>query len=227
MNKTYKLDELYKVRDNFDNHEFDGFCLTIDDFYENAEDIYEHITNRQYPMWKYNTESSTQNGVNYNDCRIVDTIGHPTRLYWNEHNRILDLCRRYFHKGDYEWNKLIEFNCFQTIDVFDNKLQHYPHVDSPLDRPDNLSTLNFLVYLDKEDDGGTAVYDGEWITNDENMSLLYPVEERFNLERVIPAKFNRAVIFPGNRMHGAYIEDYNKFVDKWRFTQVLFYHPIS
>ena len=40
-----------------------------------------------------------------------------------------------------------------------------------------------------------VVYDGEWITNDEDMSLLYPVEERFNLERVIPAKFNRAVIF--------------------------------
>ena len=34
MNKTYKIDELYKVRENFDNHEFDGFCLTIDDFYE-------------------------------------------------------------------------------------------------------------------------------------------------------------------------------------------------
>ena len=80
---------------------------------------------------------------------------------------------------------------------------------------------------DIEEDGGTAVYDGEWITNDENMSLLYPVEERFNLERVIPAKFNRAVIFPGNRMLGAYIDDYNKYKDNWRFTQVLFYQPIT
>ena len=58
-------------------------------------------------------------------------------------------------------SQLIEFNCFQTINVFDNKLQHYPHVDSPLDRPDNLSTLNFLVYLDIEEDASTAVYDGE------------------------------------------------------------------
>ena len=82
MNKTYKLDELYKVRDNFDNHEFDGFCITIDDFYENADEIYEHLTNRQYPMWKYNTESSTKNGVDYNDCRIVDTVGHPTCLLY-------------------------------------------------------------------------------------------------------------------------------------------------
>ena len=227
MNKTYKIDELYKVRENFDNHEFDGFCLTIDDFYENAEDIYEHITSRQYPMWKYNTESSTRNGIDYYDCRIVDTVGHPTTIYMNEHNRILDLCRRYFHKGEYEWQQLIEYNCFQTVEEFDNVWQHYPHIDSPLDRPDNLSTLNFLVYMDKEEDGGTAIYDGEWITYDENMTLLYPVEQRFNLERVIPAKFNRAVIFPGNRMHGAWIDDYSKYKDNWRFTQVLFYHPIS
>ena len=64
-------------------------------------------------------------------------------------------------------------------------MQHYPHIDSALNTPDHLSTLNMLVYLDKQEDGGTAIYDGEWITNDENMALLYPVEERFNLRQVI------------------------------------------
>ena len=82
-----------------------------------------------------------------------------------------------------------------------------------------------LVYLDKQEDGGTAIYDGEWITNDENMALLYPVEERFNLRQVIPAKFNRCVVFPGNCMHGAYINDYHRYLENWRFTQVTFYHP--
>jgi len=33
------------------------------------------------------------------------------------------------------------------------------------------------------------------------------------------------VIFPGNRMHGAYIDDYNKYLENWRFTQVTFFHP--
>ena len=99
-------------------------------------------------------------------------------------------------------------------------MQHYPHIDSSLDTPDECSTLNMLVYLDIEESGGTAVYDGEWITKDENMSLLYPVEDR-----LIPHKFNRCVIFPGNRMHGAYIDDYNKYKDNWRFTQVTFFHP--
>ncbi len=225
MNRVVVLDELYKMRSSFDNAEFDGFALTIDDFYENADALYEHITNRQYPMWKYNPESDTRNGVDYYDCRIVDKVGHPTRIYENEHQRLLDVCRRYWWKGDYDWSRLYEFNCFQTITEFDEKMQHYPHIDSSLDTPDECSTLNMLVYLDIEESGGTAVYDGEWITNDENMSLLYPVEDRFTIERIIPHKFNRCVIFPGNRMHGAYIEDYNKYKDNWRFTQVTFFHP--
>ena len=224
-NNVIILDELYKMRPSFDNAEFDGWCLTIDDFYENADDLYDHLMARQFPMWKYNPESNTRNGIDYYDCRIVDKVGHPTRIYHNENQRLLDVARRYYWKGEYNWSGLYECNCFKTITVDDPKLQHYPHIDSGLDTPDNCATLNMLVYMDKEEDGGTAVYDGEWITNDENMSLLYPVEDRFTIERIIPHKFNRCVIFPGNRMHGAYIEDYNKYKDKWRFTQVIFYHP--
>ena len=44
MNKIIDLDELYKVRGDLSNYKFDGFSITIDDFYENAEDLYEHIT---------------------------------------------------------------------------------------------------------------------------------------------------------------------------------------
>ena len=104
-----------------------------------------------------------------------------------------------------------EFNCFQTITIDDPKVQHYPHIDSNLESMDSESVLNMLVYLDIEESGGTAIYHGEWITNDENMNLMYPVEERFKLDRVIEHKFNRCVIFAGNRMHGAYINDYNKY----------------
>ena len=225
MSKPIILDELYKMRGSFANAEFDGFCITIDDFYENAEDLYQHLLGRDYPMWKYNPESPTRNGIDYYDCRIVDKVGHPTRIYESEHQRILDLCRRFFHKGHYNWSRLYEFNCFKTGEITDPKYQHYPHIDSSLDMPDNCSTLNMLVYLDKEEDGGTAVYDGEWITNDENMNVLFPVEERFNINRIIKAKFNRCVIFPGNYMHGAWIDNYDKYKENWRFTQVTFFHP--
>ena len=59
IERVVDLDQLYKMRGSFDNHTFDGFCLTIDDFYENAEDLYQHLINRQYPLWKYNSESNT------------------------------------------------------------------------------------------------------------------------------------------------------------------------
>jgi len=225
MTKTFAIEELYKVSGKID-HTFDGFCITIDNFYENVEGLYDHLMGRQYPMWKYNSERNTPNGVEYNDCRIVDKIGHPTRLHDNDMKRVESICQKYFHKGHYNYNDLLEFNCFQTITQTDTKLQHYPHVDSSFDTSDELSTLNMLVYMDKEEDGGTAVYGGNWITNDEHQSLLYPVEDTFDLETIIPHKFNRCVIFPGNKLHGAWINDYTKYMgDKWRFTQVKFLHP--
>ena len=225
MNKVYSNDELYRLSPVL-KPEFRDGVIYIDDFYENAEDIYDMITSRSYPLWKYNAEAGeTRNGVDYYDCRIVDKNGHPTREYFNEHNRILDICRKHWHKGDYSWDMIYEFNCFKPINEISNDLQHYPHIDSTLGTPDENSTLNFLVYMDKVEDGGTAVYGGEWVTNDENINLLYPVEERFSIEKVIEHKFNRAVIFPGNCMHGAYINDYSKYKDDWRFTQVTFYSP--
>jgi hypothetical protein len=225
MNKVYSNDELYRLSPVL-KPEFKDGVIYIDDFYENAEDIYDMITSRSYPLWKYNAEAGqTRNGIDYYDCRIVDKNGHPTREYFNEHNRILDICRKYWWKGDYSWDMIYEFNCFQPIKEISNELQHYPHIDSRLGTPDEASVLNFLVYMDKVEDGGTAVYGGEWVTNDENINLLYPVEERFKIEKVIEHKFNRAVIFPGNCMHGAYINDYSKYKDDWRFTQVTFYKP--
>ena len=223
--KTFILDDLFKFSSNF-NAEFDGFALTIDNFYENAEDLHDWIQNRQYPMWKYSKERPSRNGIDYNDCRITDKIAHPTRIYESEMERLLNLCRKYFHKGEYNWDRIYEFNCFQTLSVFDNKIQHYPHTDSELNCPDDELTLNMIVYMDKQESGGTAVYNGTWLSNDEHLNVLYPVEERFEIERIIPAKFNRCVIFPGNRIHGAWIEDYNKYSgDSWRFTQATFFHP--
>ena len=41
--KTFVLDELFKFSSNF-NAEFDGEVLTIDNFYENAEDLHDWIS---------------------------------------------------------------------------------------------------------------------------------------------------------------------------------------
>ncbi len=223
--KTFVLDELFKCSATF-NAEFDGEVLTIDNFYEDPDTLYEWIRNRDYPMWKYNPERNSKNGIEYNDCRITDKIAHPTRLYENDMDRVLNICRKYWHKGHYDWSRIYEFNCFQTLSVFDNKIQHYPHTDTELATPDNESTLNMIIYMDKEEDGGTAIYDGTWLSNDEHLNVLYPVLDRFELKKTVPAKFNRCVIFPGNRIHGAWIDDYSKYTgDSWRYTQVQFLRP--
>jgi len=225
VGKVFAYDERFKQSADWDIS-FDGFCLTIDNFYEKPDEIYQYLMETDYLLWKYNPERNSKNGIEYNDCRVIDKIGHPTRLYMNDMERVLDQCRQHWWKFGYEWDMQFEVNCFQTLTHFDNTLQHYPHIDSAFEVPDHLSTLNMLVYLDIEEDGGTAVYEGTWITNNEQESLLYPVEEEFELERVIEHKFNRCVIFPGNRLHGAYINDYNNYKDdKWRFTQVTFFHP--
>jgi len=226
MSKVFDFDNLFQFSSHWEPT-FDGEVLTIDNFYENAEDLHDFIMCRKFPLWKYNSERNSKNGIDYNDCRITDSIAHPTRKYYADMDRVLFECKKYWWKGNYRWSNIHEFNLFQTKTVFDTKLQHYPHIDSSFDTPDHMSTLNMIVYLDKKESGGTAVYGGTWITNDEAHNLLYPVEERFNIERIIPAKFNRCVIFAGNRLHGAYIEDYKKYTNEdWRMNYVRFLHPV-
>ena len=223
----YSLDTLYRQSADWDiqwNDEYKYFI--IDNYYENAEDLYQHIVNKDYPLWKYNEERDTPNGIDYLDCRIVEKIGHPTRQYENSMNRVLELCRQKFHKGGYDYRNDIEVNCFKTINVTDNKLQHYPHIDGNFKDADENAVINMLVYLDKVEDGGTAVYENSWVPNKEHESLLQPVEEIMDLRYIIQAKFNRCVLFTGNKMHGAYINDYSKYTDDWRYSQVIFFNPI-
>ena len=56
------MDELYSFAEHW-SPTFDGFCLTIDNFYQNPEDLHEHIMKRDFPLWKYNAERDSANGV--------------------------------------------------------------------------------------------------------------------------------------------------------------------
>ena len=222
----YSIDSLYKQSEDWDIewHE-DLQCFTIDNYYEDPEAVYTHITQRDIPLWKYNEERDSPNGIDYVDARIVDKVGHPTRLWRNANERVIEICREKWWKGHYDYRDDIEFNCFKTINIFDPHLQHYPHIDGNFEDADNEAVINMLVYMDKQENGGTAVYEAGWVPNMEQEGLLQPVEEIMDLAYVIPAKFNRAVLFTGNKMHGAYITDYNVYKNDWRFSQVVFYHP--
>lgn len=229
MSKPITFEDFLQTRSNYGNHKLiDDFCIVIDDFYENPDDIHHYLSNRDHFRWKYDPESGTRNGIDYDDCRVIDKNAWPSRKYCAEEDRLKNLCNQYFWKHDYAVDPVFEVNCFRTRTVFDNKLQHYPHCDSAFTNPDDCATLNMLVYLDKQESGGTAVYGGRQIENFENINVLYPVESEFEMTSIIEHKYNRCVIFPGNRLHGAYINDYTKYCDdNWRYTQVKFFHPID
>ena len=64
------------------------------------------------------------------------------------------------------------------------------------------------------------------LTADKNYKDLLKQAKVFDVKNIIPAKFNRLVMFPGNCLHGGYIEDYSKYSgDNWRYSQVTFFHP--
>lgn len=222
----YSIDTLYKQSAEWDVQWDDDLqCFLIDNYYEDPEGVYNHLEKRDVPLWKYNEERESPNGIDYIDARIVDKVGHPTRQWWNSIERVLDICRIKWHQGQYTWRDDIEFNCFKTKTIFDNKLQHYPHIDGNFSDPDNEAVINMLVYMDKQEDGGTAVYENSWTPNMEHQGLIQPVEEMMDLKHVIPAKYNRCALFLGNKMHGAYINDYRKYEHDWRYSQVMFFFP--
>ncbi|WDI31687.1 hypothetical protein PUV54_00605 [Hyphococcus flavus] len=229
VKRPVQLDQIMRLGSNLDIRRED-FVLYIDNFYETPDLVYDWLEGQSYPYWKY-TGGETRNSVDYNDCRIAQRMpGFGSQIEQQKIMTVLKLCQENFWQGKYRIDFIHEFNCFQTIKIFDTKLQHYPHIDSSLLDDDNCTTLNMLIYMNQGENGGTAVYNGELIPNDEAINVLYPVEERFKIERIIPAKYNRCVIFPGNRLHGAYIDDYRQFSaenNSWRYSQVLFIHPAT
>ena len=62
MNKVYDMDELYSFSDKWEP-QFDGFCLTIDNFYSNPDNLHDHIMKRDFPGTKL-------------ALKIADTIIH-------------------------------------------------------------------------------------------------------------------------------------------------------
>jgi len=122
------------------------------------------------------------------------------------------------HKELFKLKDIIlkEFNYFKNNKKnVSNNFQHFPHIDN---------YYNALVYLDKICSGGTAIYDMPSIVNTEQYNLLYDISNYS--KRVIKAIPNRLVIFNGRQMHGGYIEDHNKYVNNWRFNQVLFFRQV-
>lgn len=219
--------------------------LYIDNFYKYPEQIYSWLNQQAKPLWKYDGEEDTKNTIDYYDCRInvpqndTDSIYYPIFVDY-----ILNIINNIWVNGPYEVDDFFEINCFKSIDINDMRLQHFPHMDLDDEMLDNYpegtltihpreyfkeAWINCIVYLDKEESGGTARYSGRAIDNNEHENLMFNHVDNKNVKLydVIPAKFNRCVLFQGISMHGAYIEDYKKYMNKWRYAQISFFRPLK
>jgi hypothetical protein len=216
MKKPYRLSEIFQISDKLSIIKKDDYCI-IDNFYKYPDKVVEWIDNFNYPMWKYHPDS--RNGIDYYDCHLW-VKGNDFELYSNLiEDKILNLLSEIYPNSIFA-NKAPQeyrFNLFKSIKLPKKHIQSFPHYDT--------SNILFLVFLDKLNSGGTAIYNNtnkinfDTIDNEEK-NLLFNVNN-IPIKTIMESKFNRCIIFDASRLlHGAYIDDYKKVKDNWRITQI-------
>jgi len=212
MIRPIVIDELFQVNDNLQPVFVDGVII-IDDYYKNLEKI-QKVLNRLYaPKWK--PYKNSKNFIDYYDCRPVIFNYEVSSEYLDKIEYIGELIQKYYKETTplQLVSKEYEFNFFKNIKVPpNNNFQHMPHRDSP---------YAGIIYLDNVCSGGLALYDNTLnIENTEHENIYQDVS---NISKtIVEAKPNRLIIFEGERLHGGYIEDHNKYVSEWRQNEVFF-----
>jgi len=200
---TFRLNQESKA-DFFDDY------VVIDNFYEDIEGIQDLFKNMSVENWKGSKWS--RNFKDYYDCRPIFANNYPEYHKMEARLRPLSqLVANMVGKDSIEIEKSLQFNVFKHIkkDVPQHK-QHHPHYDT--------DKVNILIYIDEHANGGTALYENKDMQNREDVNLIVDIRE-FDLLEVIEAKPNRCVIFNGNQLHGAWINDNKVYEDNWRITQ--------
>jgi len=214
MIKTYIIDQLFEINKNYDIVSFDDDILIVDNWYKNYDDIMDILLNSPVSRWKW--VEGSRNFIDYYDCRSV----LPTFFYQDDNikkniQNYSDLIYRYYGvESSNILTELYEFNFYKNIkkDV-KNNLQHHPHRDYD---------ITSIIYLDEICSGGTSIYEiDSLLANKEEINLLYDITDL--KKNVIQSKPNRMIMFHGQKYHGGYIEDHNRYIDEWRINQVLFF----
>jgi len=211
MTTPFLLHDLYEINDSSEiakgkagNHEY----LYIDNFYKNGEQIYKMLKETWVPNWKLHKD--TKNFKKYYDCRLQIPL---TNYGVDKEHKTINTLKNMLNLHDHYCDS-IRFNIFQWIDVPSSIIQFRPHKDD---------SFNILVYLDKKCSGGTAIYeDMPQDLIDEEIDIRFDTSNtKFD---IIPAKFNRCVIFNGRLPHGGYIKNHNNYInDNWRYNSIYFF----
>ncbi len=202
-----------------------GDILIIDDFYERPDAIADMLDTAPAPPWKIDTNS--RNYKDYLDCRLIlpvhktlydkrDILGQL--MLWRVIEAKFGVSIKP-HRYDFI------FNLFQWINPPGQNHQFYPHADGA-DR------ISAIIYLNRDEDssGGTAFYrdDADAVNASlgyfEHNDLRVDIDRHCNLAGVVPARFNRCILFPGGFTHGGYVADHHQYTGQcWRQNQVYFF----
>ena len=215
MTTPFIVEELFKLNPNSKiTYHTDWVC--IDDFYEDINKIQKAFEHMYVESWKMSQWS--RNFKDYYDCR-------PMFANWEPLQEMIDARLKPLNKligqlvswQDVGIEKSLAFNVFKhKKENLPLTMQHHPHYDTDM--------LNVLTYIDKHADGGTAIYEDIDVENKEGANLIIDVSA-YKIKEIIPAKPNRCVIFSGNKLHGAYINDNNIYYNNWRITQATIVRP--
>jgi len=203
------VEEVFKLNPNSKITYYDDWAC-IDDFYENFDLIQDLFKNMYVESWKMSNWS--RNFKDYYDCRPAFANWEPTKEMLDARleplNRLIGQIAGW---QDVAIEKSFAFNVFKhKKQNVPNYMQHHPHYDTNM--------INVLTYIDEFEDGGTALYENEDVVNKEASTLIIDVR-KYKIKEIIPAKANRTVIFNGNQLHGAYIENNDTYYNNWRITQ--------
>jgi len=215
MTTPFIVEELFKLNPNSKiTYHTDWVC--IDDFYEDIEKIQKAFEHMYVESWKMSQWS--RNFKDYYDCRPTFANWEPLQEMINARLKPLNkLIGQLVNWQDVGIEKSLAFNVFKhKKENLPLTMQHHPHYDTDM--------LNVLTYIDKHADGGTAIYEDIDVENKEGANLIIDVS-KYKIKEMIPAKPNRCVIFSGNKLHGAYINDNNIYYNNWRITQATIVRP--
>jgi len=180
----------------------------IDDFYKDPDSVLDIIENQSWTKWK-EWDDPSYNGVHFLDHRhdFLDDRSKIYNLFFEnltgqkigQPGRIVTNCMRFYDK---------EFNDYEN---------YYwgPHSD-----------LGYtgLVYLNKFDSEGTNFYrrtkDDPWDTPEHFEP--WRSKDRYQLECMIPAKYNRLVLFDGECVCHGMAVDSDRFFSTTRINQAIF-----
>jgi len=209
--KPFITEDLIKINPNctITNH---GNYLVIDDYFENYDLVYETLKSLPFENWKMG--ENTRNFIDYYDCRPVIHNTYPLMEKLASRNSVLNYLLSFLNKRLAGNSLAVNFNCFQPIKKYQIHQQHTPHTDGK-------NIYNMVTFIDQISDGGLALYDINYLNNDEHKNLIIDIS-KFKLNAIIPSKPNRCVVLNGETYHGGFIRNYKSYEDNWRVTAAQF-----